>query len=154
VPVVVDPKAVIAPYRGAALVKPNLREAARLSGVEIREPGDLETAVARMREDLGGGDIVVTCGADGMVSFEHGAAGVRVPTVSQEVFDVQGAGDTSVAALALARLAGASLHEAAVIANAAAGVVVAKAGTATAAAAEVIAMLPRALAAAAAGRPG
>ena len=71
-----------------------------------------------------------------------------VPTVAREVFDVQGAGDTTIAALALALRAGARLFEAAVIANAAAGVVVGKAGTATATAREVRKLLPRAIAAA------
>jgi D-beta-D-heptose 7-phosphate kinase/D-beta-D-heptose 1-phosphate adenosyltransferase len=87
-----------------------------------------------------------------MVLYSDGAAGVRVPTVSQEVFDVQGAGDTTAVALALALRAGATLFEAAVIANAAAGVVVGKAGTATASAEEVCALLPRVLAAAGEGR--
>jgi D-beta-D-heptose 7-phosphate kinase/D-beta-D-heptose 1-phosphate adenosyltransferase len=71
-----------------------------------------------------------------------------VPSAPFVVFDVQGAGDTAIATLALGRLAGGSLHEAAVIANAAAGVVVGKVGTATASPAEVLAQLPRSLAAA------
>jgi len=147
-PVVVDPKASVAPYRGAALLKPNLREAEALSGVSIRGAGDLATAVARLRRGIGGGDVVVTKGADGMAIFEGDADGVEVPTVAREVFDVQGAGDTTAAALALALRAGARLFEAAVIANAAAGVVVGKVGTATASAREVREMLPRAIAAA------
>jgi D-beta-D-heptose 7-phosphate kinase/D-beta-D-heptose 1-phosphate adenosyltransferase len=72
----------------------------------------------------------------------------HVPTVRREVFDVAGAGDTAIAALTLALRAGASLREAAVIANAASGVVVGKVGTATATADEVKALLPEALAAA------
>jgi D-beta-D-heptose 7-phosphate kinase/D-beta-D-heptose 1-phosphate adenosyltransferase len=147
-PVVVDPKASLAAYRGAALLKPNLREAEALSGVTIRGAGDLATAVARLRRRIGGGDIVVTKGAGGMTLFEGDAGGVDVPTVAREVFDVQGAGDTTAAALALALRAGARLFEAAVIANAAAGVVVGKVGTATASAAEVRELLPRAITAA------
>ena len=75
-------------------------------------------------------------------------AGVDVRTVARDVFDVQGAGDTAIAALALAQRAGASLFEAAVLANAAAGVVVGKVGTATASPQEVRALLPEAVAAA------
>ena len=71
-----------------------------------------------------------------------------MPTVAREVFDVQGAGDTTIAALALALGAGATLFEAAVIANAAAGVVVGKVGTATADSDELRERLPEALAAA------
>jgi D-beta-D-heptose 7-phosphate kinase/D-beta-D-heptose 1-phosphate adenosyltransferase len=137
VPVIVDPKASVAPYRGAALLKPNLREAETLSGVEIRTRGDLARAVAKLRRRIGGGAVVVTRGAEGMTVFEQAGEGVDVHTVAREVFDVQGAGDTSIAALALALRAGASLFEAAVIANAAAGVVVGKVGTATASADEV-----------------
>lgn len=148
VPVVVDPKTTVAPYRGAALLKPNLREAEAISGVKIRRPDDLAKAVGRLRRKMGGGDVVVTKGADGMTLFAGDDIGIDVPTVVREVFDVQGAGDTAIAALALALRAGAKLLEAAVIANAAAGVVVGKAGTATASRREVRQLLPRAIAAA------
>ncbi len=147
-PVAVDPKAELAPYKGAALLKPNLREAQALSGIEVRDAADLTRAGQRLRQRIGGGAVVVTRGAAGMTLFEGESTGVAVPTVAREVFDVQGAGDTSIAALALALRAGASLREAAVIANAAAGVVVGKVGTATASADEVRAALPEALAAA------
>jgi D-beta-D-heptose 7-phosphate kinase/D-beta-D-heptose 1-phosphate adenosyltransferase len=148
IPVVVDPKTSLAPFRGAALLKPNLREAEALSGVAIRTRADLARAVARLRKRIGGGSVVVTRGADGMSVFDGGKEGFDVPTVAREVFDVQGAGDTSIAALALALRAGATLLEAAVIANAAAGVVVGKVGTATASADEVRELLPSTLAAA------
>jgi rfaE bifunctional protein kinase chain/domain len=148
VPVVVDPKTSLAPFRGAALLKPNLREAEALSGVTIRTRADLVRAVARLRRRIGGGAVVVTRGAEGMSVFEGDDEGVDVPTRAREVFDVQGAGDTSVAALALALRAGATLLEAAVIANAAAGVVVGKIGTATASLDEVRELLPSTLAAA------
>lgn len=148
IPVVVDPKATVAPYRGAALLKPNLREAEAISGVSIRQPDDLARAVLRLRRKIGGGDVIVTKGADGMTIFAGDKAGFDVPTVAREVFDVQGAGDTTIAALALSLRAGARLVEAAVIANAAAGVVVGKVGTATASIREIRKLLPRAIAAA------
>ena len=83
-----------------------------------------------------------------MTLFSGNADPLDGPAVAREVFDVQGAGDTAIAALALAQRAGATLHEAAVIANAAASVVVGKVGTATASAVEVKASLPVALEAA------
>jgi D-beta-D-heptose 7-phosphate kinase/D-beta-D-heptose 1-phosphate adenosyltransferase len=147
-PVIVDPKTSVAPYRGAALLKPNLRETESLSGVEIRTRADLARAVARLRRRIGGGAVVVTRGAEGMTVFEDAGEGVDVRTVRREVFDVQGAGDTSIAALALALRAGATLFQAAVLANAAAGVVVGKIGTATASADEVRELLPSTLEAA------
>jgi len=147
-PVAVDPKTDLAPYKGAALLKPNLRETEVLSGIAIRRREDLSRAVARLRKRIGGGAVVVTRGGDGMSLFDGDARGVDVATAAREVFDVQGAGDTAIAALVLTLRAGGSLFEAAIIANAASGIVVGKVGTATASADEVKAALPAALAAA------
>jgi D-beta-D-heptose 7-phosphate kinase/D-beta-D-heptose 1-phosphate adenosyltransferase len=147
-PVAVDPKHELAAYRGASLVKPNLREAERISGVRVRGPADLARAVEGLRKQVGPCDVVVTRGADGMTVFEGDRPGVDVRTAAREVFDVQGAGDTTIAALAVAQRAGATLLEAAVIANAAAGVVLGKVGTATASPDEVRALLPAAIEAA------
>ncbi len=147
-PIAVDPKYELAPFRGATLVKPNVREAEALSGVRIREPADLARAVGRLREDVGDADFVVTRGGSGMTVFEADSPGVEVRTASRDVFDVQGAGDTTIAALVLALRAGASLLEAAVIANAAASVVLGKVGTAPAGPDEVKALLPAAIEAA------
>jgi D-beta-D-heptose 7-phosphate kinase/D-beta-D-heptose 1-phosphate adenosyltransferase len=119
-----------------------------LSGVAIRERSDLARAVARLRRRIGGGAVVVTRGPDGMTLFDEDAKGIDVATAAREVFDVQGAGDTAIAALVLSLRAGGSLLEAAVIANAASGIVVGKVGTATATADEVKAALPAAVAAA------
>jgi rfaE bifunctional protein kinase chain/domain len=148
VPVAVDPKGHLESYRGADLVKPNLREVEQLAGRPVRSRDDLVAAVAKLRRKLGGCAVVVTRGADGMTVFSDDSAGVDVPIERCEVFDVQGAGDTAIAALTLARLAGGSLLEAAVIGNAAASVVVRKVGTATATAREIRRRLPAAVAAA------
>lgn len=148
VPIAVDPKYELAPYKGATLVKPNLRETEKLARVRVREPEDLARAVAVLRETVGDADFVVTRGKEGMTVFEGDSPGVDVHTAAREVFDVQGAGDTAIAALVLALRAGGSLLEAAVVANAAAGVVLGKMGTATASPAEVKALLPSAIEAA------
>ncbi|MBW2242682.1 MAG: D-glycero-beta-D-manno-heptose-7-phosphate kinase [Deltaproteobacteria bacterium] len=150
-PVTVDPKDHVASFRGASLVKPNQREVEQLTGIRIRTRDDLRRAVAKLRRSLGGSDVIVTRGADGMTIFEGDTPPVDVPIAHSEVYDVQGAGDTSIAALTLARLAGASLLEAAVVANAAAGVVVGKLGTATATPDEIREFLPAAADAARAG---
>lgn len=146
-PVSVDPKANLRRYRGAALVKPNLREAEALSGVSIRAPGDLDRAARRLRRIVPGASIVVTRGRDGMTLYESEER-LHVATPEREVFDVQGAGDTAIAALTLALRSGASLLEAALVANAAAGVVVGKVATATANPEEIRQQLPAALEAA------
>jgi D-beta-D-heptose 7-phosphate kinase/D-beta-D-heptose 1-phosphate adenosyltransferase len=149
--VAVDPKDAVSPYRGASLVKPNLRELEAIAGVRVRSDADLERAVAKLQRKLDGAEVVVTRGAEGMSLFLSDAEPLHVRSAPFEVFDVQGAGDTAIAALALSRLAGGSLEEAAIIANAAAGIVVGKVGTATASPAEILAQLPRSLAAAAKG---
>ena len=66
-----------------------------------------------------------------MALFEKGERTKKIPTTAQEVFDVSGAGDTVIAVFALGVAVGASLREAAVLSNLAAGIVVGKLGTAT-----------------------
>jgi D-beta-D-heptose 7-phosphate kinase/D-beta-D-heptose 1-phosphate adenosyltransferase len=141
-PVSVDPKIDLAPFAGASLVKPNLAEAQAISGLDASGPGGLEAIARRLQKIVGGGDVAITLGREGMEIFEGAASPVRVPTVARDVFDVQGAGDTIVAALSLALRAGASLWEAAVLANAAAAVVVRKTGTATATRDELREVIP------------
>ncbi len=148
VPVSVDPKSKLRPFKGAALLKPNLREAEHLTGVSASEKGGLDRIAKKLRGAVGNADLVITRGGSGMSLFVPGESRCDVATSNQEVFDVQGAGDTTIAVLALARAAGATLIEAAVLANAAAGVVVEKIGTATASRDEMAARLPAALAAA------
>jgi len=143
VPVAVDPKHELGGFRGAALLKPNRTEAARLAGFADGGDRDAVAVLARLRRRLPGTDLVVTDGARGMTIAEAGlAAPVHVPTASREVYDVQGAGDTTMAALWLARLAGGSLLESALVAHAAAGVGVGKIGTASARSDEVRQRLP------------
>ena len=81
--------------------------------------------------------ILITRGEHGMTLFTRDAAARHFPTAARQVFDVTGAGDTVVAACALALAAGATLEEAAWLANHAAGVVVGKLGTATVSAPEL-----------------
>lgn len=79
---------------------------------------------------LAGADIVVTRGGLGMSALGADGRVVDVPTRRRVVFDVQGAGDTAMAALVVWRAAGASLVDACRVANAAASVAVSKSGTA------------------------
>jgi D-beta-D-heptose 7-phosphate kinase/D-beta-D-heptose 1-phosphate adenosyltransferase len=151
VPVAVDPKGDLTPFKGAALLKPNLREAEQLTGIQVLEARDLDRVGARLRSRIGGGAVAITRGVEGMSLFERDGARLDVPTPKREVFDVQGAGDTTIAALVLGLRAGGTLREAAVIANAAAGTVVSKVGTATASRDEVRAALAGAVAAAEGG---
>ena len=148
VPVAVDPKGELSSFKGASLLKPNLREAEELTGIHVRDSRDLDRLAARLQLRIGGGAVAITRGGDGMSLFDTGGGRIDVPTPTQEVYDVQGAGDTTIAALVLALRAGGTLREAAVVANAAAGAVVAKVGTATATRDEVSSGLADAIAAA------
>jgi D-beta-D-heptose 7-phosphate kinase/D-beta-D-heptose 1-phosphate adenosyltransferase len=142
IPVSVDPKKVLASFRGAALVKPNLAEAEAISGLSAASAGGLDAIARELQKLVGGGDIAITDGDRGITIFAGAAPGLRVPTVPTEVSDVQGAGDTIVSTLSIALRAGATLWEAAVLANAAASVVVKKVGTATTTRDELRAAIP------------
>ena len=137
---VVDPKRANFPhYRRVSLVKPNLEEAAAAAGVEIRDGASLRAAGVRLLERWDADAVLVSRGEHGMALFRRGHQIREFPTTARAVFDVTGAGDTVVAACALALGAGATLEEAALLANHAAGIVVGKVGTATVTAAELAA---------------
>ncbi|MCP4006963.1 MAG: D-glycero-beta-D-manno-heptose-7-phosphate kinase [bacterium] len=118
-------------YRGAELIKPNQREAEQVVGFRVRSDADLERLGRQVLELSGVHNLALTRGGDGMSMFATDEPTRHIPTAAQAVADVAGAGDTVIAALALGRLSGATWQEAAEIANAAAGVVVAVSGTAT-----------------------
>jgi len=141
-PVLIDPKIRnFDSYRPATLVTPNHHEALRLANLEEDSDASLQTAARMIRARLGCDAVLITRGDRGMVMFEGERDPVHVATAAREVYDVTGAGDTVIATLAAALAAGASLTEAAVLANQAAGIVVGKLGTATASAEEVLASI-------------
>ncbi|WP_062465988.1 D-glycero-beta-D-manno-heptose 1-phosphate adenylyltransferase [Demequina maris] len=133
-PTIVDPKiADLTLYRGADIVTPNSKEAGLSSGIAVIDDATAVEAGRAMAATAGIGAVLVTRASDGMTIVPgDGSAATHVPAAAQEVFDVVGAGDTVVAAVALAVGAGASTVDAARIANLGAGIVVAKPGTATA----------------------
>lgn len=130
--VVVDPKTEhYRLYKGASVITPNLMEASMGSGVTIKDEKTLIRAGNTLLRKLGLKAVLLTRGEDGMSLFQKGKA-THIPTVARKVFDVTGAGDTVVGTFSMACAAGASMQEAAVIANHAAGIVVGQVGTATA----------------------
>ena len=139
IPVLVDPKIRnFDSYRPATLVTPNHYEALRLTDSEEDTDEGLKIAAQKIRDRLSCDAVLITRGQRGMMLAEGNQDPIYVETAAREVFDVTGAGDTVIAMLATALAAGASMKEAAVLANQAAGIVVAKLGTATASAGEVI----------------
>lgn len=145
--VLVDPKVKnIGLFKGAHLVTPNHKEAEQISGLAIRTDADAERAVLRIARIAGSEGALITRGEEGMslgmrtgrkFSYWH------VRATAREVFDVTGAGDTAIATLALALVAGASPHKAMVLSNLAAGVAVGKLGTSSVTPAEIRAVLKR-----------
>ncbi|WP_412546646.1 D-glycero-beta-D-manno-heptose-7-phosphate kinase [Maricaulis sp. MIT060901] len=137
-PVVVDPKARdLSRYRGATVVTPNAKETEEATGLSCVSDAGAEAAARAIAQQVGCPMVVVTRGPQGMTVRNADDGITHLPTAAQEVFDVSGAGDTVVAALALGLGSGLAVEDAAELANRAAGVVVAKVGTATASAAEL-----------------
>ena len=140
VPVLVDPKVRnLNSYRPATLITPNHLEALRMSDTEDHSDGGAHNAARIIQQKLGCDAVLITRGDRGMMLLEAGGQPVFVETAAREVYDVTGAGDTVIATLAGALASGATMLEAATLANHAAGIVVAKVGTATASASELIA---------------
>ncbi|MEM5517571.1 D-glycero-beta-D-manno-heptose 1-phosphate adenylyltransferase [Henriciella sp. AS95] len=144
IPVLVDPKSNdLAVYRGATLIKPNANELAAATGLSCADDKDVEAALVVLKSNLPETNFVVTRAekgmswiTDGKVHHRHGEA--------REVYDVSGAGDTSMAAMALGYAADAALEEAVALAVTASGIAVGKTGTATVSASEIrMAIEPR-----------
>lgn len=152
VPVFVKPKTSrLYAYRGARLIACNTKEAEFFVTRSLHDEKSIEEAGRALLAHFGCSAVVITRGEKGMSLFEEssprhitipatsfevtyarvGQPGVERGSSGRQVFDVTGAGDTVLSLLSLALSAGASLLDAAILANTAAGVVVGKLGTAT-----------------------
>ncbi len=130
-PVVVDPKGTdYSRYRGATYITPNVREASLASGVTIRDRDSLVRAARILIEHTGATGIVVTRGKDGS-TLVTGRKAKDFTVRPVEIIDVTGAGDTVVAALALALANGMTVDQAISMANLAASIVVSRFGAAS-----------------------
>ena len=142
-PVLVDPKGNgFQKYRGAALITPNIQELEVAAGLEIQNNDDLMTAYRTIQDRLPGTEILVKMGAHGMTLFRSSGESFHVEAEARQVFDVTGAGDTVIAAFAMALAAGADLEECTRLANQAAGIVVGKVGTASVTMDELLKVVP------------
>jgi rfaE bifunctional protein kinase chain/domain len=139
IPVVVDPKyRQFFEYAGATVFKPNRRELESALGaaVDLQYGNALPEVLTRLKVD----NLLVTLGAEGMVLVTKDGTLTQIPSIARQIYDVSGAGDTVTAWLGTALAAGASVREAAQLANYAAGVEVGKAGVATVSPEEVLAV--------------
>jgi D-beta-D-heptose 7-phosphate kinase/D-beta-D-heptose 1-phosphate adenosyltransferase len=142
-PVLVDPKSRdFAVYRGATIITPNYAEFEAVVG-RCRDEAQIEARAQTLLRECGFEALLVTRGEHGMTLLRGGQEALHLPTRAREVFDVTGAGDTVIAALATALAAGQDLPGATALANLAAGIVVGKLGTATVSAPELLGELRR-----------
>lgn len=116
-------------YKNVSLITPNLKEAAEGSGIEITDEKSLIKAGNTLLKKLSCRGVLITRGEEGMSLFEKKSI-KNIPTFAKHVYDVTGAGDTVIATFTLAYASGATMEQAAIIANHAAGIVVGEVGTA------------------------
>jgi D-glycero-beta-D-manno-heptose-7-phosphate kinase len=130
IPSVVDPKfRNFFEYRGATVFKPNALELATALAAPVHPEDDEQLESARRR--VGSAHLLLTLGEDGMVLRSEESVTLRIPAFGREVYDVSGAGDTVTAVVAVALATGATVREAAFLANCAAAIEVTKPGVAT-----------------------
>ena len=133
IPVVVDPKYPNFPlYRHVTVIKPNRKEAEEATHRKIKTRADGIAAAEELLQMFKCEVMMITMGELGIVvvSDVNGVRqAVEVETVAREVYDVSGAGDTVSAVFGMALAAKATLAQAAILANFAAGVVVQELGT-------------------------
>ena len=143
--VIVDPALIdnYARYRGATLLTPNRYEAERASGISITDQASLEAAARNIQRITDAEMIMVTLDKEGMFLLGADGAGRHVSTRPRAVYDVSGAGDEVLAALAVALADGWSYDEAAALANEAGGLEVEQFGVVAVTRQEIVDELQR-----------
>ncbi len=130
IPVFVDAKDKnISKYRNATLLKPNRKELKEITDLPVGTVDEVSQASMRLCRDASVRYVLTTLGADGMLLVDKDKVICSVKSAAREVYDVTGAGDTSIAYLAAEVLFGNSMEDAVRTANIAAGIQVAKVGT-------------------------
>jgi rfaE bifunctional protein kinase chain/domain len=130
IPIFVDPKHDnFFEYKKATVFKPNRKEMEDALGLKLSSEKKIIDAGFKLLEMLQAENILLTLSEKGMLLFERGEkTPYSIPTRAREVADVSGAGDTVIATLAVARACGATVREAAMMANRAAGLVIEELG--------------------------
>jgi len=135
----VDPKARnFFEYKNVTFFKPNKHEAEKNLQFEIKSDEDLKVIAQKLMDKLSCRYVVITLGSKGMFICDDQNNSWQIPTFSQEVYDVSGAGDTVISTLMLAITANCDIKTASIIANHAAGVVCGKVGAATVSPEEIL----------------
>jgi len=130
--VLVDPKGTnFSKYKSAYLLTPNKKEVFHAIGIDINDDKSLALALKTLKNEFDLNISLITLSENG-IAFLDNLKTIKHPTQSRQVFDVTGAGDTVIAALAYCLSKGLNINDSARFANLAAGVVVGKVGAATA----------------------
>lgn len=114
-------------FANTSLITPNKKEAEQAAGFPLRNDQDVERAALQLQKQLSIESVLITRGDEGMTLLSNGEF-LHVPTQAKQVFDVTGAGDSVISVATLARCAGATLEQSAVLSNLAAGISVAHIG--------------------------
>ena len=131
-PVLVDPKgADFSRYAGATLITPNLSEFEAVVGACHQDDTVISARARDLCEQCGFEAVLVTRSERGMTLQSKEGEPLHLPALAREVFDVTGAGDTVISAMAAGLASQDSLENSTRLANVAAGLVVGKVGTAT-----------------------
>ena len=135
--VLVDPKGTdYSKYKGAYLLTPNKKEASEATKINIKDKTSLLEAITQIKTEFDLSISLITMSEQGIAIYDDA---LRVkPTITKEVFDVTGAGDTVLSSLGFAIACNSNIDEAVEFSNLAAGVVVSKIGSATATLNEII----------------
>lgn len=140
-PVLVDPKGSdYSKYKNATLLTPNKLEASIATQTQIDSDESLKAAMKKLQAMCNLKICLVTLSEDGIAILRDDEL-VKSPTIAKEVYDVTGAGDTVIAALAFGLSNGLDIFQASDFANAAAAVVIGKIGSASASLSEIISFL-------------
>jgi rfaE bifunctional protein kinase chain/domain len=115
-------------YRQVTVFKPNRKETEEALGVRLNDRASIELAGRALIEKLKAENVLLTLGESGMSLFDGSGDSTHIPTAARKVADVSGAGDTVISTLTMALTAGATIKEAAMLANVAGGVVCGEVG--------------------------
>lgn len=130
IPVLIDPKGKDASkYAGATLITPNKKEAMELTGLTNFDNDLINTALKKINKNYKINSIVMTQGKDGISHITPKKINTYPASISKQVYDVSGAGDTVIATLASCIIANLDLSDSFKLANLAAGIVISKLGT-------------------------
>lgn len=141
--VIVDAQKELNRYKGVYSMTPNLPDAQKHAGFYFKNKYDYIKAANLFMEQTSAENVLITCGAEGMVLVEKNNKYTQIPVFNKaEVFDVTGAGDTVTALYTLALAIGAEPLYAAIIGNIAAGIVVKQFGCATTSIDEILSVMP------------